>query len=153
MQQKSYRAVAGASLGVSDIQEAGVDLLQGRERGVRPRLDCGQVRFCRAGLSVHRTAHAELRGGNSHGRGADKAAARKSSASNLCKPARGDKFGQDPSAAQSDHYRTLARFDGRGPPPKYVILPIAKLALQLNDPSVLNNSKVAQNEFRSRSVA
>ena len=76
MQQKDYRAIGGAGFGVSDVQKAGVDLLQGRERGVRPRVDRGQVRFCRAGLSVRRTAHAELRGCNSHGRGADKAAAR-----------------------------------------------------------------------------
>ena len=56
MQQKNYRAIGGAGLGVSDIQEASVDLLQTRERGVRPRLDCGQVWFRRAGLSVRRTA-------------------------------------------------------------------------------------------------
>jgi hypothetical protein len=76
VQQKNYRAIGGAGLGVSNIQEASVDLLQGRERGVRARLDCGQVWFCRAVLSVRRTAQAELRGCNSHGRGADKAAAR-----------------------------------------------------------------------------
>ena len=55
MQQKDCRAIGGAGFGVSDIEEAGVDLLQGRERGVRPRLDCGQVRFCRGGLSVRKS--------------------------------------------------------------------------------------------------
>ena len=45
MQQKDYRAIGGAGFGVSDVQKAGVDLLQGRERGVRPGLIAGRFGF------------------------------------------------------------------------------------------------------------
>ena len=42
MQKNDRRAIGGAGFGVSDIQDAGIDLLQRAERCVRPWLDGGQ---------------------------------------------------------------------------------------------------------------
>ena len=50
VQKNDRRAIGGAGLGVADIQDAGIDLLQRAERRVRPRLDCGQI--CRFVLPV-----------------------------------------------------------------------------------------------------
>ena len=69
VQKNDRRAVGGAGFGVADVQDAGIDLLQRAERGVRPRLDRGQLRL--GGLRVRRADHAELGGRGGHGRGAE----------------------------------------------------------------------------------
>ena len=74
MQQEDRRTLGGAGFRISDIEEAGIDPLQGGERGVRPRRDRGQRRFRRAGLR-RRGADAELGGGEAEGGGAEEAAA------------------------------------------------------------------------------
>ena len=44
MQQDDRRTVRGAGLGVADVQDAGIDLLERGERRVRSRLDRRQLR-------------------------------------------------------------------------------------------------------------
>jgi hypothetical protein len=76
VQKNNNGPVGRAGLSVADIQDAGIDLLQGSERGVCPRLDRRQLcRFCLAGLCIRRADHAELGGGDAQGRSAEKAAA------------------------------------------------------------------------------
>jgi hypothetical protein len=76
MQQNDGGTVGGAGLGITDIEQAGIDLLQRAERGVRARLDLGQFgRFCLADLRIRRTAQGELGGCEGHRGGAEKAAA------------------------------------------------------------------------------
>jgi hypothetical protein len=75
VQQNDCGTIGGAGFGISDIQDAGIDLLQRAERRVRPRLDRSRIRGpCRAGLCVRQTAQHELSGGDAHRRGAKKAA-------------------------------------------------------------------------------
>ena len=43
MQENDHGPVDGTSFRVTDVQEAGIDLLDGAERGVRPRLGRGHA--------------------------------------------------------------------------------------------------------------
>ena len=74
MQQNDRRTVGGASFGVADVEDAGVDLFHRGERGVRSRLDRRQLSRL-AGLRRCWTGHGEPGAGDSHGRGAQKPAA------------------------------------------------------------------------------
>jgi hypothetical protein len=70
------RTGGGAGFGVASIQNAGIDLLQGAKRRIRPGPDGGQVRRRHlAGLGVRRPDHAEPGSGNRHRRRAQKPAA------------------------------------------------------------------------------
>ena len=54
---------SAGQLGISDIQDAGIDLLQRRKRGVRARLDHGNARrFCLPGLGFGGSDAPELHG-------------------------------------------------------------------------------------------
>jgi hypothetical protein len=76
VQKYDRRTVRRAGLGVADVEQAGVDPLQRRERRVRSRLDRGQRRrICLTGLRGRRAAHSKLCGGDRHDRGAKEAAA------------------------------------------------------------------------------
>ena len=76
VQKDDGAAVRRTGLGVSDIQDAGIDLLERCERRMRPRFGHAQChRFGLAGLRSRGIAHGEPGRGNGHGRGAKKAAA------------------------------------------------------------------------------
>src|SRR6266478_7917764 len=67
---------ARRTLSTSHIQEAGIDLLDGAERGVRPRLGRGHFGLsCLAGLCASGADHAERGGSNGRSRGAQESAA------------------------------------------------------------------------------
>jgi len=75
VQQNDGLAVGGACLGITDIEQPGIDLLQRCERRVRARLESPGVqsllgRFCLGG-----GAKRELDCGKCHGSSAEKAAA------------------------------------------------------------------------------
>ena len=73
VQKNDRGTIGGTGFGVSDIEEAGVDLLQRAKRRVRSRLDRAQLRrFC---SRCRGTDHAELGGSKGHRRSAKKAAA------------------------------------------------------------------------------
>jgi hypothetical protein len=72
VQQNDRRPVGGAGLGVADVEDAGVDLLQRAERGIRSRLECGQLWLLRLGMQ--RADRPELSGGNHQAHGAEEAA-------------------------------------------------------------------------------
>jgi len=69
--------IGGTRFCIANIQQAGIDLLQRAERRIRSRLDrrhgCSS---CVARQRVRGTDHAELRGGQRHGRGTQKSAPR-----------------------------------------------------------------------------
>jgi hypothetical protein len=73
VQKNDRRPIGGASLGVTDIQGAGIDLLERGERGIRSRLDAGQLGLGR--LRLRESGHAELSGGDGDGRGPKEPAA------------------------------------------------------------------------------
>jgi hypothetical protein len=72
VQKNDRRAIGGASFGVSDIEDAGIDLLQRAEGRICSRLD--RRDFCLDPLCRSRTDHPELRGGDGHRGGAKEAA-------------------------------------------------------------------------------
>jgi hypothetical protein len=75
VQQIDRGPVGGAGFGLTDIEQAGIDLLQRAERG-GSRLNSGQLlRICLDSLYIGRTNHAELGRGKGHGRSPEKAAA------------------------------------------------------------------------------
>ena len=61
VQKNDRRAIGRTGFGVADVQDAGIDLLQRRERRVRPRLDRGQLawRRLRGCASQNRLCRAE----------------------------------------------------------------------------------------------
>ena len=63
VQKNDRRAIGRAGFGVSDIQDAGIDLLQRAERRVRPRLDRGQsaALSCRIARPQNRSCRAGRR--------------------------------------------------------------------------------------------
>jgi hypothetical protein len=75
--QKNDRTTAGgAGFGISDVEHAGIDLLERAERRVRSRLDRGRInRADPARLRARRTGDAEPGERNGHGRGTQEAAA------------------------------------------------------------------------------
>src|SRR5438105_14600994 len=76
VQKNDHGTIGGTDFSVTNIQEASIDLLDGAERGVRPRLGRGDVgslylaRLCASG-----TDHSERGGSNGRGRGAQESAA------------------------------------------------------------------------------
>ena len=63
MQKNDGRPIGGAGFGVTDIQDAGIDLLQRSERRVRSRLDRRQLcRCCGACLCACGARCSKLRG-------------------------------------------------------------------------------------------
>ena len=76
MQKNDRGTVGGAGLGVSDIQQAGVDLLERAEDALVPRLTLDRsCRLCLARLCTRGTDHAEPGSGHRHGRRSKEAAA------------------------------------------------------------------------------
>ena len=76
VQKDHRRAIGRAGLGVADVQDAGVDLLERPEGRVRPGLNRWQSRgSCLADLCCRRTDYAELRGRNRRGSSIKKATA------------------------------------------------------------------------------
>jgi hypothetical protein len=76
MQKNDHRTVGGPGFGVSNIEGASIDLLQGAEGFVRSGFIRRNIRrFCCARLCLRRTDRAELRGGNGHRGGAKETAA------------------------------------------------------------------------------
>ena len=77
MQKDDGSAVGVTDFGISDIQNAGLDLLQCTERHVCPRLGRRPIRWCCViRLGDCGPGHDELGGRDSHCRCAQKAAAR-----------------------------------------------------------------------------
>jgi hypothetical protein len=75
VQKNDRGTIGGACFRVTDVEDAGVDLLQRRERGVRSRLDRRQRRrSCPADLRVRRRHKAELSGDDGAGCSTDQAA-------------------------------------------------------------------------------
>ena len=65
MQEDNGWPIGGTFVGVSDVEIAGVDMLQRGEGRVRSRLRFGQLcRFSIASLCARRTDHPKFRGGN-----------------------------------------------------------------------------------------
>ena len=60
VQKNDRRTIGGAGFSVSDVQDAGIDLLQRSERRVRPRLDRGQLAGRPARLRVRGTDQPKL---------------------------------------------------------------------------------------------
>src|SRR5262249_40436416 len=70
VQKNDYGPVCGTGLGVSNVQDTGIDLLERSERSIRSRLDRRQLYLsCRAGLRLSRTDYAELSGRRGHSSG------------------------------------------------------------------------------------
>ena len=74
MQQNDRGAVSRTGFRVANVEEAGIDLFEGGERGVRPRFDCGR-RPGFHGLRIGNPNYAELPTRDREGRGAKNAAA------------------------------------------------------------------------------
>ena len=76
MQQNDRGTVGGTGFGVADVEEAGIDLFQRRERCVRPGLEPWEIgRPCLFGLCLRGTGQAKLGGRDGHGSSAKKASA------------------------------------------------------------------------------
>jgi hypothetical protein len=65
VQKDDNRTIGGAGLGIADIQDAGIDLLQWTEGRVRPRLYRGWNHL--AGLCVRGTDRDEFGGSKAYG--------------------------------------------------------------------------------------
>src|SRR5262245_11309336 len=71
VQENDGRPIGGTGLGVTHIQNAGVDLLQWTKRRICSRLDCRHL--CLRSLCCRRTDHSELSGSDGYRGGAKEA--------------------------------------------------------------------------------
>ena len=73
VQKNDRGTIGGTGFGVSDIEDAGINLFQRGERRVRPRLDRRQRGLLRLGLRLGGPHHAKLGRGKAHRRSRKKA--------------------------------------------------------------------------------
>ena len=75
MQEDDDGTIGGPGFGITDIEDAGLDLFQRRKRGVGARPDRARAGLGVAGLRKEGTAHGERCRRKRHGGGAEETAA------------------------------------------------------------------------------